>query len=302
MSLALYIELTAAGLVLILFILSLAIAKFMMTGKRKTLEEAYTRQTDRYDTTYYDVLKKTDYTVKGYRDYELHVQFVENSTPTDRYIILTHGYTDNRFGTLKYAWMYLEMGFHCIIYDLRGHGMNMPTNTTYSFYESQDLYALIKDTEGRYPDMKVLGLHGESLGAATSLAVLRYHPKVDFVVEDCGFSSFRKVLRGISKIPRIFISLGNVGMTMRYGVSTKRMCPIDALVGNRVPILFMHGQKDELISPTHAEEMYAVTEGPKDIHFFPEGTHAHSVLTAQQEYKGYVQKFLTENNIIEIKE
>ena len=63
-------------------------------------------------------------------------------------------------------------GFNVIIYDLRGHGMNSKTITTFTILEREDLYAMILDSRRRYPDMKVLGLHGESLGAGTTVAVL----------------------------------------------------------------------------------------------------------------------------------
>ena len=71
-----------------------------------------------YDTSFYETPKKTDYLVKGFEDYDLHVQPLENPIKTDNYIILSHGYTDNRMGALKYARMYLNLGFNCIIYGI----------------------------------------------------------------------------------------------------------------------------------------------------------------------------------------
>ncbi|MBR6229348.1 MAG: alpha/beta hydrolase [Eubacterium sp.] len=295
----LIISIIVVAAFILLFLILNTMAAIVTKGNRKTLEEGYERQKSRYDTTYYDVLEKTDYVIKGYMGYKIHVQFVKNSEPTDKYMILTHGYTDNRFGTLKYAWIYLELGFNCIIYDLRGHGLNRRTHTTYGVRESLDLCNLIKDAYERYPDIRVLGLHGESLGAATSLTSLKHDPKIDFIVEDCGFSNIEAVFReASSKIPQFIITLTGLGLALRYRLPYFRMRPIDALRGNKKPILFMHGQVDTLIRPHHAEEMFAVTEGPKDIHFFPEGTHAHSVLTAREEYKEYVRKFLTEIGII----
>ena len=42
-----------------------------MTGKRQTLEEAFSWQSDRYDTSFYEKLEKSDYTVNGFEDYDL---------------------------------------------------------------------------------------------------------------------------------------------------------------------------------------------------------------------------------------
>lgn len=130
---------------------------FIMTGERQTLKEAFDWQSQHYDTSFYEKLKKTDYTIKGLEDYDLHIEYLENPTKTDKYIILSHGYTDNRMGALKYVPMYLKFGFNCIIYDLRGHGENDPTFTTYGIREAQDLKALIEDTKKKISQAHHLG-------------------------------------------------------------------------------------------------------------------------------------------------
>ena len=50
---------------------------------------------------------------------------------------------------------------------MRGYGENEPTFCTYGLLEGKDLAELVKDTRKRYPEISELGLHGESLGAAT---------------------------------------------------------------------------------------------------------------------------------------
>ena len=182
--------------ILILFIaFAFWLPSFVMTGKRQTLEEALAWQSDHYDTSFYEGLEKTDYIVKGYEDYDLHVELLKNPSPTDKYIIVSHGYTDNRMGALKYVQMYMDLGFNCIIYDLRGHGENATDFTTYGVREAQDLKCIVDDTRKRYDDISVLGLHGESLGAATTITSLKYKPEIDFAVADCGFSDIDNVLR-----------------------------------------------------------------------------------------------------------
>ena len=285
-------------LLVLSFGMMLGLADYVMRVKRQSLEDAIAWQSDHYDTSFYDKLEKKDYLVSAEDGYKLHAQLLVNPNPTDRYVILSHGHTDNHIGSLKYVPMYLRLGFNCIIYDIRGHGLNKRTYTTYGVYESLDLCALIDDTLKRYPDLKVLGAHGESLGASSSITALKYKPKIDFVVEDCGFACIESVFREYSHAPQFLISLGDLGMRLRYHLSYRKMRPIDALPGNKVPILFMHGGEDTLIRPHHAEEMYEVTEGPKEIHIIPGGTHAHSVLGAREEYKKYVEQFLKDIGII----
>jgi fermentation-respiration switch protein FrsA (DUF1100 family) len=282
--------------ILILFIaFAFWLPSFVMTGKRQTLEEALAWQSDHYDTSFYEGLEKTDYIVKGYEDYDLHVELLKNPSPTDKYIIVSHGYTDNRMGALKYVQMYMDLGFNCIIYDLRGHGENATDFTTYGVREAQDLKCIVDDTRKRYDDISVLGLHGESLGAATTITSLKYKPEIDFAVADCGFSDIDNVLREgyrNAHAPVFLVDLAEFTGKIRYKYSIKEMRPIDSLNDNKVPILFIHGADDTFILPKNSEDMAARTAGYSEIHIIPKAGHAESILTAPNDYKDYVERFL----------
>lgn len=291
------IAVTVLVLALLMFLLSLWLAAFVMTGSRQTLEEAMKWQSEHYDTTFYDGLEKTDYTVDSFDGYTLHVQFLKNPQPTDKYVIISHGYTDNRMGALKYALMYLELGFNCIVYDLRGHGENERTFTTYSIRESRDIAELVKDTRSRYNDISQLGLHGESLGAASTAASMKYHPEVDFAVCDCGFSDIENVLRQGYKnahVPLFLVDVADFGARVRYHYSFKDMRPIDSLDGNRVPMLFIHGGEDDFILPKNSEDMSKRTGGVSELHVIEGAGHAESILKDPESYKAYVRSFLEE--------
>ena len=191
--------------------------------------------------------------------------------------------------------MYLDQSFHVIVYDLRGHGLNDPTFCTYSIRERKDLLAMIQDSRQRWPDMALFGLHGESLGAATSIAVLEEYPPVDFVVSDCGFSEITSVLKGGLKqmhLPGFITELASVCAKIRFGYSYDEMRPIDSLIGNRIPILFIHGAEDSFITPEHSKKMMKDTEGYAEVHLIPGAGHAQSVLTDPETYRQLVSSFL----------
>ena len=283
-------------------ILALALAafaywlpSFIMTGNRQTLEEAFAWQTEHYDTSFYEGLDRSDYTVTGFEGYELHAELLKNPEPSSKYVILSHGYTDNRMGSLKYARIYLELGFNCVIYDLRGHGENAATFTTYGIRESRDLICIIDDTVSRYGDMTVLGLHGESLGSASTITALKYKPDADFVVADCGFADIVGVLKeGLrnAHVPAWPVDIASAAGKIRYGYSLKEMRPVDALDENEIPILFIHGADDTFILPKNSEEMAKRTKGYRELYTVPGAGHAESVLAVPEEYKEHVAAFL----------
>ncbi len=286
-------------LILLLVILLLAactwLASITLTGTRQTLDEAFQWQSAHYDTSFYTAAEKETYTVESFDGYVLHAELLKNPEPTGKYILLSHGYTDNRMGSLKYAGMYLDLGFSCILYDLRGHGENEPDYTTYGIREGRDLAALAADTRERYGDLTQLGLHGESLGAASTIASLKYGPEVDFVVADCGFSDIENVLiEGYrnGNLPDFLFDLADLGAKLRYHVSLKAMRPIDSLDGNRIPILFMHGAEDSFIPPRNSEAMAARTAGYHELHLIAGAGHAESVLTDPETYREIVVRYL----------
>lgn len=290
-------------IVLIVLLVLLALVAgfgFIMSGyamriKAQTLEEARKWQEARYDLSWYDKWEKRDYVVQSYDGYALHVQLLPNPASGGRYIILSHGYTDNRIGSLKYARMYLDLGFNVIIYDLRGHGLNAPTFCTYSVREGRDLDALIRDTRTRYGDIRLLGLHGESLGAATTVAVLKYRPQVDFAVADCGFAEVGSILRaGLEgmHLPGGLLSVAGVFSKLRYGYAYPEMRPIDSLAGNTVPILFIHGDADGFIPYSHSEAMCRAAGDKGELRLIPGAKHAASIFTDPEAYRRYVEDFI----------
>lgn len=245
----------------------------------------------------YDSYEKEEYTVKGYKDYELHVTLVKNPVETDKYVIISHGFKSNRYGAVKYVDTYMDLGFNCIIYDLRDHGENEKTALSLGQFESEDLEKLIEDSYSRYGNIK-LGLHGESMGSATSLTVLAKKPNVDFVVADCGFSNLYDLIYkayDLAKTPFVLPSV-NIAMKLRYGYDMKKTSPKDALVGNEVPICFIHGEADTFILPENSQVNKAATAGYSELHLVPNAAHAQSrEVLGEAEYRGIIGDFL--NNI-----
>ena len=282
-------------LVVLLCVFMLVAAHFVMNGKRPTLQEAWEWQSARYDTSFYKELQKTDYIVAGHDGYELHVELIQNPNPTDRYVIFTHANTDNHIGSLKYVPLYLELGYNCILYDMRGHGEGKPTFCTYGILEGKDLAELVKDTRKRYPEISELGLHGESLGASTTIEALAYEPNVDFAVSDCAFATVESAIKQKFKtmhLPEFLVPLVNVGVRVLYSYSIYDMKPIEALDKSTVPILFIHGEADATVPPQNARELYERAKGKRELHYVADADHAESVLVAPQEYHDVLASFL----------
>lgn len=273
-----------------------ALATYVVHPKRHTLESS--RQIEEKNGLWgdFDSLESTSYLISSYDGYELHAQFFPAPAPSDRYVILSHGYTYTRHGSVKYLQQFRRLGYNCIIYDDRGHGENIRTKCTLGFLESKDLIEVINDTYRRYGNDIYLGLHGESMGSALQITALRYQPKVKFIINDCGFADLIGVLRHKItlqfKLPQWLVYPASVMSRILYGYAFTAVRPIDSLAENHVPICFVHGTSDTFIPHSHSERMRAATGGYSELHLFEGAEHAQCILTDSDRYFQMLSDFL----------
>lgn len=239
----------------------------------------------------------TEYTVEGMDGYTLHCELVytDETKAGDKYVIISHGYNSNRNGAAKYVPVYIDLGYNCVIYDLRGHGENDMTVCTIGNYESQDLLKLIDDTYERYGDYIYLGLHGESMGSSTTLSALGSAPKVHFAVADCGFTNLYELIGSGFESNHIKFMEPSVDMCNRlvYGWSMKDTHAVDNIKGCTVPICFIHGAEDTFISPDHSERLKDAAGGYTELHIVDGAAHAQSrEILGKTEYRKIVSSFL----------
>ena len=254
----------------------------------------------------FDSYEKEDYIVKGLDGYELHCAKISSpeTAGTGRYLIYSHGHQSNMYAASKYCDAFIELGFTCIIYDLRAHGANEKAICSMGGYEGQDLNYLIEDTISRYGDVEILGLHGESMGASTTLNALRYTDKVDFVVADCGFESLKFMVHDMYNDMYLypFGTCADIGFKLIYGIDDAEVSGIDALKGKGVPILFVHGLADDWIDVENSEDMYneAIKYGYAELWLVEGAGHARSRQVAGSDaYRNHVKEFLENAGVID---
>ena len=246
--------------------------------------------------------KKEVLNIKARDGYELHGLFVpyEGSNKT---VIITHGYTYNYEGSIKYANVFYNLGFNVYIYDLRHHGFNKRTYCSMGYRESRDVADVYNYFREKLGNTAIIGLHGESLGAASSIMALKNLKDADFLVADCGFADFDSLSRHLAKdgmhLPSFLVKLPVMVCLFLHAFRLDRIRPIDALSENRsTPILFIHGKADNFIPKTHSERMYEACLTKKKLCIFDGADHAESYFVNPTRYTEEVSAFLKEIGII----
>lgn len=275
-----------------------ALATYVVFPKRHTLASCRAEEERHGVFGDFDSLKTVSYLIPCRDGYTLHAEFAAAPEPSDKYVIITHGYTATRYACVKYLHQFRRLGYNCIFYDDRGHGENVRTRCTLGLRESEDLVAVIEDTYSRYGSDIYLGLHGESMGSAMQITALKYHPKVRFIVNDCGFADLMGVLRHKITVnfglPKWVISPASVMSRILYGYAFTEVRPIDSLADNvAVPICFVHGSADNFITPDHSERMHAATKAYSELHLFEGADHAQCLQKDPERYFQMLSDFLS---------
>ena len=83
-----------------------------------------------------------------------------------------------------------------------------------------------------------------------------------------------------------------------YKVDFLKARPIDAVIGNQIPLLIMHGAEDDFILPKNSEQVKEATAGFASLHLFPGAGHALSAIIDPDRYLTLLREFLTEIHLI----
>jgi fermentation-respiration switch protein FrsA (DUF1100 family) len=271
----------------------------IMYMKKKDEQLIIQRESDagRLNLDTFNRLPKRDVLIDSPFGYSLKAVLIEPHR-TNRYVIICHGVTENKTNSIKYMDLFLERGFNAIIYDHRRHGESGGRTTSYGHFEKFDLKAVVdwlKMTKGN--DL-LLGIHGESMGAATMLLYAgMLEDGADFYIADCPFSDFKEQLAYRIKAelkfyPRFFLPVADLFVRMRQKYSLGEVSPISVIENIANPILFIHSEKDDFILPTMTQNLYERKKGPKELFLASNGVHAQSLNENKEAYETAIDAFL----------
>ncbi|CAM3988259.1 alpha/beta hydrolase [Mesobacillus thioparans] len=287
---------------LLLASLGVFISNKVMFLKRKDDEEIFNRETEAGHLVpdEYDALPKREVTIPSSFGYELKAVLVEPHD-TNRYIIIAHGVTQSKTNSVKYMNLFLNRGFNAVIYDHRRHGESGGKTTSYGYYEKFDLQSVVNWLrKEKGPDLLV-GIHGESMGAATLLLYAgMLEDGADFYVADCPFSDFSEQLAYRIKEevkllpPKLLLPVANLFVRIRDKYSLSEVSPIAVIENIKNPILFIHSRMDDFILPSMTEALFEQKKGPKKLFMAENGLHAQSYSQNREQYEKVLDEFLEE--------
>jgi uncharacterized protein len=220
----------------------------------------------------------------------------------DDAVILFHGIGDNRQGMMGLAELFLSNGYSVLLPDSRGQGASegLPT---YGNIERNDIHRWFTWLSSREKPRCIFGM-GESMGAAIMLQTLK-NTHFCAAVAEAPFANFREVgyirvgqfLNTGSWLGRIAlrpaIELAFIYCRLKYNVSLSGISPEKSVIGNRVPILLIHGLADTNIPISQSERIFE--NCPDKISFWkvPNAGHCGALGAAGPEFEQRVLEWFS---------
>ncbi|MEC0368512.1 alpha/beta hydrolase [Paenibacillus chibensis] len=249
---------------------------------------------------YYDPLPKEEVHIHSHDGLRLHGVIVKADQPSDKWVMLVHGYTTSLPASIPFMEMFLEDGFNVLLIDQRRHGKSEGKYTTYGYREKHDVAAWIQFLTGTYGDQCIIGLHGVSLGGGTCLEYLSLpDPAVQFVIADCPYSDLTRLMhhqmQKLNHIPAaLFLPLVNAQLRRKAGFTLDQVSPVRSIAASSIPVMFIHGTKDHYIPPQMSEELFAAKSGLKRLVLIEGAAHGFAIDADPGVYKRSVKEFVQE--------
>lgn len=192
---------------------------------------------------------------------------IVNKNCTNNWVIGLHGWTENKWLGLRLVKHFYDNGYNVITYDARNHGKSATVPTTIGYNEKNDLYEVIQYLNKNYKP-KNIGIIGNSMGGATIIEFIKSYNSqwkqlnMSWSISDCAFSSMRLQARWMSWtifdrhwLWTNYTVRKNTKITNNFDIN--KLNPARNLhLAAKIPLLIIHGKKDEFIPISMAKQIY----------------------------------------------
>lgn len=206
--------------------------------------------------------------------------------------LMFHGYEGNSERDLSGGIeRCFALGRSALLIDQRAGGRSDGHVTTFGIKERKDCKRWVEYAVERFGKDVRLGITGVSMGAATVIMATQEDlpDNVKFVLADCGYSSAKGILMkviGEMKLPaKTVYPFVKLGARIYGGFDLEETSPIEAVKDCRIPIIFVHGDKDDFVPFEMSKEMYeACPLEKKRLIKIPNAGHGLAYPVAREKY------------------
>lgn len=253
--------------------------------------------------------KKSNYTdvfINSFDNLKLHGYKIINSNNTNKWVIAVHGYDGHSIKMCGRARNFYDMGFNIIIPDLRGHGQSEGKYIGMGWHDRKDILGWIDYITNENNKSEII-LYGISMGASTVMMTCGENLKnnVKAAIEDSGYTSvwdqFSYILKCMFRLPKFpIMHVANIITKIRANYDLKEASSIKQLEKCKIPMLFIHGDKDKFVPFHMLKKVYDSANCEKDILIIEGAGHCKSNKINPKLYWSTIGEFLYKHSIYDI--
>jgi len=276
------------------------------TSAEKAYRDVFNQEPDA--KPWIDSLKRNEEIIDTFinvRGERRHAIIIKAPVKTNKVAVLVHGYNYCAVGMLGIGYMYNQkLGYNIVLPDLYAHGSTDGNHINMGWNDRNDVILWIKIADKLFADStghSQIVVHGVSMGAATTMCVSGEKegaaPFVKCYVEDCGYTSvwdeFAHQLHdqfGLPAFPLLYTA--SAINRMRYGWSFADASPLKQVAKCRLPMLLIHGDKDNFVPSSMVYPLYAAKPQPKELYIAHGTRHARAFRDHPAEYIRRVREFV----------
>lgn len=206
----------------------------------------------------------------AYDGLKLHAYSIKNAKPSDKWVIVVHGYGGKAQHMTESARKFAEMGYNVLMPDARGHGKSEGDYIGMGWHERLDMVDWTEQLVTDYGDIEIV-LYGVSMGGATVMMTSgeELPANVKAIVEDCGYSSvkgeFGYQLEELFNLPTFpILEFSSMVTYFRAGYTLEEGSAVKQVEKSKTPMLFIHGDSDTFVPFSMLDEVYEAANVEKE--------------------------------------
>jgi alpha-beta hydrolase superfamily lysophospholipase len=213
-------------------------------------------------------------------------------------IVYLHGIADNRASAVGPARRLVARGFDVVAYDSRANGDSGGNICTYGYYEKRDLRRVLNTIDGLDPGpLGPVIVIGTSLGGAVALQAAADDPRISAVVAAEPFSDLRTIAteRAPWYLPSPIVRRAFALAELQGRFEVDAVSPMNAATHITVPVLLIHGARDQETRPEHSRRIYDALAGQRKLLIVDGAAHNQSLTNdAWQTIEVWIDGVLTD--------
>ncbi len=217
--------------------------------------------------------------------------------------LIMHGFRcHGRDDVIVAANMLIDKGYSVLLVSQRSHGESGGKYISFGIKERYDCKIWCEEIVKLCGENVKICLFGVSMGAATVMMAsnLALPSQVKAIVADCGFTSPYAIYKHVLKLnyhlpPFPILSIADIFAKLFAKFSFKDASAKEALKKTKIPVLFIHGDKDDYVPTWMSLENYKACASKKEILIVENAVHAVSFLIDPELCRETMYKFLDEN-------